>query len=134
MDLELWSRLSILYLFGLHIKSVITVSVLFGGYSIDLQCKSIDWFLCDLDALIEVYNPDLLYVLCILLIYLFALYYLGFCLLTLLILLLSFLMLLLLIGFLIHSIVVVLVLLRILPFYRLSVLYLLCCHCLLEPY
>ena len=134
MDLELWSRLSILYLFGLHIKSVITVSVLFGGYSIDLQCKSIDWFLCDLDALIEVYNPDLLYVLCILLIYLFALYYLGFCLLTLLILLLSFLMLLLLIRFLIHSIVVVLVLLRILPFYRLSVLYLLCCHCLLEPY
>ena len=134
MDLELWSRLSILYLFGLHIKSVITVSVLFGGYSIDLQCKSIDWFLCDLDALIEVYNSDLIYALCILFIYLFASCYLCFCQLILLILLFFFLMLLLLIGFLIHFIVAVLVFLRILPFHRLSVGYRLCCHCLLEPY
>ena len=47
-----------------------TIAILysFEGYSIDSQCKLIDWFLRDLDAFIEMY---LIYVLFILLTYLF---------------------------------------------------------------
>ena len=50
-----------------------TIAILysFEGYSIDSQCKLIDWFLRDLDAFIEMY---LIYVLFILLIYLFLWY------------------------------------------------------------
>ena len=77
----------ILYLFCLCITPLITVFTSFGGYSIDWQCKSVDWFLCDLDALIEVCSSYLMYVLFILFIYLFVLCYLCFCLLILLILL-----------------------------------------------
>ena len=71
----------------LCITPLITVSISFGGYLIDQQWKSIDWSLCDLDALIEVYSSYLTYVLFILFIYLFVLCYLCFCLLVFLILL-----------------------------------------------
>ena len=76
-----------LYLFCLYISPVITVSASFGGFSVDLLCELIDWSLCYLDTLIEVYSSYLIYVLFILFIYLFALCYICFCLLILLILL-----------------------------------------------
>ena len=63
------------------------MSASFGGFSIDLPCELFDWFLNDLDALIEVYSSYLIYILFILFIYLFALCYICFCLLILLILL-----------------------------------------------
>ena len=77
----------ILYLFCLCVTPVIIVSTSFGGYSIDEQCKSTDWFLCDLDALIKVYSSYIIYVLFILFINLFTLCCLYFSLLILLILL-----------------------------------------------
>ena len=85
--LRTFDTILILNFFFLYITPIITVSTSFGGYSIDQHCKSIDWFLCDLDALIKMYSSYLTYVLCILFIYSFALCYLGFCLLILLILL-----------------------------------------------
>ena len=105
------------YLFCLDITSVITVSTSFGGFSINLLCKLIDWSLCDLGTLIEVYSSYLLYVylfyLSIYLLYViftFVYWYYQFYSLLLLLLLL------LLIHFLIHPIVVVLVFLCILLF------------------
>ena len=73
-----------LYLFCLYITPVITVSASFGGFLINVLCELIDWSLCDLVTLIEVYGPYLIYVcLFILFIYLFALCYIYFCLLIL---------------------------------------------------
>ena len=79
-----------LCLFCLYITPVITLSVSLVGFSIDLLCELIDWSLCALDALIEVYRSDLIYVQVILFIYLFALCHICFCLLILLILLFVF--------------------------------------------
>ena len=77
----------ILRFFFFYITPPITVSLYFGDYSIDQQCKLIDRSRCYLDALIEVYSSYVIYVLFILFIYLFVLCYLCFCLLILLILL-----------------------------------------------
>ena len=74
-------------LFCLYITPAITLYASFRGFSIDLLCELFDWFLNDLDALIEVYSSYLIYILFILFIYLFALCYIYFCLLILLILL-----------------------------------------------
>ena len=49
----------ILYSFCFCITPVITMSESFAGSSIDQQCKSIDWFLCNSDVLIEVYSSTL---------------------------------------------------------------------------
>lgn len=80
----------ILYSFCFCITPVITMSESFAGSSIDQQCKSIDWFLCNLGTLIEVYSSCFIYVLFILFVHLFGLSYLCFCLLILLILLFVF--------------------------------------------
>ena len=40
---------------------VITVSASFWSYSVEWQCKSIDWFLYHLDAVIEVYSSYLIH-------------------------------------------------------------------------
>ena len=49
-------------LFCLCISPVITVLASFGGYSIDMLCKLIDWSLNDLDDLIEKYSSYLIHV------------------------------------------------------------------------
>ena len=85
--MEKLNTIVIFYSFYLSITPLILVSASFGGYSIDWQCESIYWSLCDLDALIEVYSSCLIYVGFILFIYLFVLCYLCFCLLILLLLL-----------------------------------------------
>ena len=63
----------ILSLFCFYITYVITLSPSFGGYWVEKQCRLIDWFLCNLDALIEVYNYYFTYVLLILFINLYDL-------------------------------------------------------------
>ena len=69
----------ILFLYYICDHSVRIISRLFDRLPMQID----NWFLCDLDALIEVYSSYLIYVLFI---YLFVLYYLCFCLLILLIL------------------------------------------------
>ena len=74
-----------LYLLPLYFTSVITVSASFGSFPINLLYKLIDWFLCNLDALIGVYGS---YLICsIYFIYLFICFMLYlFCLLILILL------------------------------------------------
>ena len=105
-----------------YYQCILKISICYANWLIGL---------CDLNALIEVYSSYLIYVLFILFIYLFASCYICFCLFMLLIYCLL-LMLLLLVHFLIHSVVVVLVFLRVLLFCRSSVLCCWCCHCVLE--
>ena len=118
-----------LNLLPLYITPVITVSTSFGSFPINLLCKLIDWSLCDLDTLIEVYGS---YLICsIYFIYLFICFMLYlFCLLILLILL--FVVVVVAYSFLIHSIVVVLGFLCILLLCLLLVHCCLWCHCVLE--
>ena len=120
-------------LFCRYITPAITLSASFGGFSIDLLYELFDWFLNDLDALIEVYSSYLIYILFILFIYLFALCYIYFCLLILLILLFVVVDVVVIYSFFNSSYCSCFGFLYILLFCRLSVLCCLCWHCVLEP-